>query len=90
MLAEPELLKTALQTCWKINQDHLAYLVSWDREDFTYYQNEYMKKMILLYTREFRVPPRDPASRLEPWGGNNLGNLFTKYFHSHDLYVTEK
>ena len=52
------------------------------------------KKSCWKGSREFRVPPWDPASRLEPWGqgrgGNNLGNLFTKYFHSHDLYVTEK
>ena len=68
-------------------------LVSSDQEDFTYYENEYNEKMMFLYTREFRVPPQDPASRLEPWGGeggNNLGNLFTKCFDSHDLYVREK
>ena len=44
-------------------------LVSSDQEDFTYYENEYNEKMMFLYTREFRVPPQDPASRLEPWGG---------------------
>ena len=66
-------------------------LVSSDQEDFTYYENEYNEKMMFLYTREFRVPPQDPASRLEPWGGGNyLGNLFTKCFDSHDLYVREK
>ena len=67
-------------------------LVSSDQEGFTYYKNEYNEKMMFLYTREFRVPPQDPASRLEPWGGggNNLGNLFTKCFDSHDLYVREK
>ena len=69
-------------------------LVSSDQEDFTYYENEYNEKMMFLYTREFMVPPQDPASRLEPWegrgGGNNLGNLFTKCFDSHDLYVREK
>ena len=42
-------------------------LVSSDQEDFTYYENEYNEKMMFLYTREFRVPPQDPASRLEPW-----------------------
>ena len=65
-------------------------LVSSDQEDFTYYENEYNEKMMFLYTREFRVPPQDPASRLEPWGGNYLGNLFTKCFDSHDLNVREK
>ena len=67
-------------------------LVSSDQEDFTCYENEYNEKMMFLYTREFRVPSQDPASRLEPWGGggNNLGNLFTKCFDSHDLYVREK
>lgn len=44
-------------------------LVSSDQEDFTYYENEYNEKMMFLYTREFRVPPQDPASRLEPLGG---------------------
>ena len=48
-------------------------LVSSDQEDFTYYENEYNEKMMFLYTREFRVPPQDPASRLEPWGGGGGG-----------------
>ena len=47
-------------------------LVSSDQEDFTYYENEYNEKMMFLYTREFRVPPQDPASRLEPWGGGAI------------------
>ena len=48
-------------------------LVSSDQEDFTYYENEYNEKMMFLYTREFRVPPQVPASRLEPWGGGGWG-----------------
>ena len=50
-------------------------LVSSDQEDFTYYENEYNEKMMFLYTREFRVPPQDPASRLEPWGGGGAITL---------------
>ena len=38
VLAEPELPKTALRTCWRINRDHLVSLVSSYQEDFTYYR----------------------------------------------------
>ena len=34
----PELPKTASRTCWKINRDQFARLVSSNREDFAYYQ----------------------------------------------------
>ena len=64
-LAEPELPITALHACRKIDRDHLAYLVSSNREDVAYYQ--YNEKTILLYAGEFRVPPRVP-------GGGGWGN----------------
>ena len=67
-LAEPELPITALRACRKIDRDHLAHLVSSNREDFAYCQ--YNEKTILLYAGEFRVPPRVPAPVPESCGGN--------------------
>ena len=37
-LAETEFPNTAFRASWKINQDHLARLVSSSRKDFAYYQ----------------------------------------------------
>ena len=68
-------------------------LVSSDQEDFTYYENEYNEKMMFLYTRDLGCLLRIRPLGWNPGGGgggNNLGNLFTKCFDSHDLYVREK
>ena len=54
--AEPELPKTALCTFWKINGDHLALLVSSNREDFAYYQYNENNDTSLIYAGEFRLP----------------------------------
>ena len=43
-LAETEFPKTAFRASWKINQDHLARLVSSSRKDFAYYQYNNNKK----------------------------------------------
>ena len=59
-LAEPELPITALRACRKIDRDHLAHLVSSNREDFAYYQ--YNEKTILR-----------PLCR-NPGGGGGGGN----------------
>ena len=58
VLAEPELPKNIFCASWKINQDHLVYLVSSNREDSAYYQyNNNKNNTSGLYTGEFRVPP---------------------------------
>ena len=72
-LAEPELFKTALRASWKNNWDHLARLVSSNREDFAYYPNT-KKKTIPLYAGALRVLPRLPAS-------NPRGQLQCLYYY---------
>lgn len=52
--------------CSRIFQYHLTHLVSSNQEDFPYYQ--YNEKTILLYSGEFRVPPRVPAPVPESCG----------------------
>ena len=79
-LAKPELPITALRACRKIDRDHLAHLVSSNREDFAYYQyNE--KTILLLYAGEFRVPPRVPGPCTGILGGGGQGGAMRLVFH---------
>ena len=82
-LAKPDLPKTALRACWKIDGDHLARLVSSYWEDFAYYQyNELKKKTILAYYQYNELKKKNDtplrggiygASSFRPMGGNPSG-----------------
>ena len=88
-LAKPDLPKTALCACWKINGDHLARLVSSNWEDFAHYQyNEFKKKKrysstrgnlwCLLGFRPMGGNPSGAVSARMSWSISEILKLFKK------------
>ena len=88
-----EFPNTTLRACWtRITQDRYAYMLKNELGPScapSFFKSRRFgipnttKKTILLYAKEFKVPPWAPTSGPEPCGGNKALKIYTLYNDTH-------